>query len=218
MTLTGNQKRKWLRLKQEIIKRPFLAYKIGLTTKEIENVFSDFFPNGERIEEVDGLLIAERDKKIERLRPTLTAIVGHRGSVQFADKVGTDGMTIKYIIDKKSRTLSHDLISDIEIFLSYISDFEVSIENQNDANNYIANRADRLKLSTMRVANRLNALFPYFDTVKQRDKKAKKPYPKFSADYYEIEYLQSGLTEAIAALDKIKLEIDTIIENLLEVG
>jgi len=187
MILSGGQKRKWLRLKQEIIKRPFLAYKVGLTTSEVDSFFASTFPPSERIDEIDKLLIAERDKKIERLRPTLTKVVGKRVSVRFAEKVGTDGITIKYIIDKKSRPLSHDLISDIEIFLSYISDFEVSLENQNDAKNYIVNRVDTLKLSIVQIVNSLNWLSPYFEDLKHGDKKVKKQFIKSTADKYRVD-------------------------------
>lgn len=217
MSTKAAQKAKWHRLRNEIIKRPFLAYKIGLTSSEVESFCSDIMPSNEKIEEVAVLLQKERLKSIERLRPTLVKAVGNRGSVQFADKIDTDGMTIKYIIDGNIKRLpSHDLISRIENHLSYLTDFEVSIENLNDEKIFLANKVDGLRLSILKVISSLNGLDFLFDELKLADKKHKKSFGSPTASEWKINELQRMLNNAVTDLEKIRLEVQLIVKDYTE--
>ena len=216
MALTGTEKAKWVRLKKEIIKRPFLAYKIGLTSTEVDTLFSTGVPTKQKIEEIDKLLLEVRQINVERLRPTLTRVVGNRGSVQFAEKIDTDGMTIKYIIDNKSMKVpSHDLISKIENHLSYITDFEVSLENQNDEKLFVPNKVDSLKFATLNIVRDLNGLSSFYDDLKIIDKKHKKPFASYKPEQWKINQLQRTLDTSISSLEKIRLEVETIIKEYI---
>ncbi len=216
--LSGSQKTRWNRLKGEILKRPFLAFTIGLSKQEVEKLFSGGFPTQERLEEIYVLLMNERDKKIERLRNTLTKVVGHRGSAQFAEKVGTDGMTIKYIIDRKNRKPPNfDLIARIEIYLSYVSDFEVSLENQYEADNYLENTVDHLQVQALKIAESIRELNLYFATLKKFDKKSKSQSILGKSETWQLGHLQHSIKSAIDELREIENEVDIIINDLLDV-
>jgi hypothetical protein len=214
MKLSGGDKTKWNRIKSEIVKRPFIAYSIGLTSKEITELFSNAIPTKEKIEEIDKRLIADRAKKTERLRPFLTDLVDNRGSVKFAEKVETDGMTIKYIIDGKSKKPpSYDLISRIEITLSQLTDFTVSLENLNDEKNFVPSRVDSLKLKTVDITNRLFSLTQYFNHLKAIKKIETKPKELYSSDNWQISNLKSGLKSAIHDLEEVSSKLNILIEN-----
>ena len=217
MALTGTEKSKWVRLRKEIVKRPFLAYEIGLTASEVETYFSGVVPTKQKIEEIDKLLLIKRQKNVERFRATLTIAVGNRGAVQFAEKIDSDGMTIKYIIDNKAvKVPSHDLISRIENHLSYITDFEVSIENQNDEKLFVPNKVDNLKLSTITIVNNLNGLSSFYDDLKIADKKHKKGFATYKPGECRINQLQKTLDTSISDLEKIRLEVQTIIKEYID--
>jgi hypothetical protein len=217
MALTGIEKTKWIRLKKEIVKRPFLAYRIGLTSEEIESYFSGGIPTKERIEEIDKLLLQVRQKNVERLRTTLTLVVGNRGSVQFAEKIDSDGMTIKYIIDKKTTKIpGHDLISKIENHLSYITEFEVSIENQSDEKLFVPNKIDKIKISTHNIVDKLNGLSPFYEDLKIADKKLKRGFTTIKPEQWRINNLQRTLDSSISELEKIRLEVETIIKEYID--
>lgn len=214
MELTSAEKTKWARLKAEFIKRPFLAYKIGLSATEIGSYFSGIDPISEKVKEIDKLLLVERQKKVDRLRPTLKKIVGPRGSVHFAEKIDADGMTIKYILDNKSAKVpSHDLLSKIEIYLSYLTDFEVSVENLHDEKNFVSTKIDNLKLNVAHIISNLNNLYPYFETLKMADKKKKKTNSKGLSEKWQLDQLNNTLSSSIEKLDKIRQEVEVLVKD-----
>lgn len=215
MSLTTPQKNKWRRLKAEIIKRPFIAYSIGLTSKDIDELFFDGFPSLDRLERLQQADILLREEKTDRLRPTLIRVVGSRGSVQFANKIGTDGMSIKYIIDKRyKRTPSHDLIAKIEILLNYICEFEVSLEYQSESKVFLINKIDKLALESERVASSLRMLPEYLQKLKPFDKNKNATY------YYRDSYVKTSLIycldKAISDLEGIRLDVEVVIESYIE--
>lgn len=215
MKLSGGDKAKWNRIKSEIIKRPFIAYSIGLSSKELNDLFSDEEPTKEQIDELDKRLITDRANKTERLRPFLADLVDHRGSVKFAEKVETDGMTIKYIIDKKSKKPpSYDLISRIELTLNQLTEFAISIENLNDKKNHVPNKVDGLKLKTVDIANRLFSLTQHFNYLRAAKKIEIKKTDFYTSDNWQIGSLKSGIESSIRELEEVKKQLNILIENL----
>lgn len=214
--LSGAQKAKWHRLKGEIIKRPLLAFTIGLDKNEAQTILSNGFPDQKRLDEIDSLLIEERKRKTERLRSTLTRVVGHRGSGKFAEKIGTDGMTIKYIIDRRGKKVpSFDLIAKIEIHLSYVTDFEISFENQPDAIKYLEKSTECLRTRTFKVADELKALNLHFIELNRFDKKSKQHFVVSQRDSWKINHLQYVIKSAIDELNSVQANIETIITDYL---
>ncbi len=216
MAANGQHAQKWARIKKDMLERPFLAFKIGLTPEEVEVYFGEGRPSPQRILEIDQLLDQEQAKKIARMQPVLAKLVGPRGASQFAEKMGLDGMTIKYIIEGNSRLLGHDMISKIEVFLSYITDFIVSLENQQDTKYHIRLQANRLKLSTEKVATKLQSVLPYFDDLPVRDKKSKKVFGKYPGDDFKIRQLESTLKHSITALQEVQAELNDLVEHFIQ--
>ena len=217
MELSGSEKTKWLRLKGEIVKRPFLAYTIGLSQEDVNSLFSENWPSKEKLSYIDQQLQKVKEQKVERLRPFLTKVVGNRGSSQFGEKVGVDGMTIKYIIDDRSKKVpSFDLISRIEIFLSYSVAYEVSLENQNDLINYVSNKVDMLKTDTFKVADDIRGLNHNFDVLKLLDKQQKKSFGNPKSDDWRLSQLRSTISSSINKLVDIQSAIKILIDNFTE--
>ncbi len=217
MDLNGSEKTKWFRLKGEIIKRPFLAYTIGLNQEDINFLFSDNLPSKDKLNYIDKELLRTKEEKVERLRPSLTKFVGHRGSAIFGEKVGVDGMTIKYIIDDRSpKVPSFDLISRIEIFLHYATGYEVSLENQSDLVNYVSNKVDLLKMDTCKVADDLIGLNHNFDVLKLMDKKQRKSYGSTPSEDWRLNQLRGTLGASINKLVDIQSSIKILIDNFTE--
>ncbi|RLJ69206.1 hypothetical protein [Pedobacter alluvionis] len=215
MELTTPQKGKWKRLKAEIIERPFIAYSMGLSPKDIERLFLGGYPTLKELDELLAKMLDVREAKIERLRPVLTRVVGHRGSAQFAAKIHTDSMSIKYIIDKRYKSVpSHDLISRIEIYLNYLCDFELSLEYQTEAKLFFSGKIEELSLKASKVSASINTLPGYLEKIKVFDKKNTSQH---YGDKYAIGSLTYHLDKAIEDLQEMRLEVETILENLIDV-
>lgn len=211
MTLNTAQKGKWRRLKSEIIKRPFIAFAIGIKKEDIDRLFYADFPSLEEMEEIHSKNLQLRELNIDRLRPTLTKIVGNRGSVQFADKIGTDSMSIKYIIDKRYKQVpSHDLIAKIEIYLNYLCGFDVSLEYQAEHKTYFAEKTDQLSIEVAKISNSLNYVPGYLQKLKAFDKNNNAGHYK---DDYAITSLTYTLDKSIEDLQEIRLQVETILET-----
>lgn len=214
MNLTATEKTSWSKIKSELLKRPLLLFRIGLNQTETSNLLTNTYPDKQTLSFIKEELTKIRLENTERLKTSLTDIVNHRGSTTIAKKIGTDGMTIKYIVDgkQKKQPPSHDLISKIELYLSYKMDYEISLENKQDEVRYLPNEIDRLKLSTQEVGLIIVESKRGFDKLQQLKKGNHKENTK-TLDYYEINRLKHQLRRAIETLENIESKTLQIIEN-----
>ena len=216
MELTGTQKNKWLKLKAEIIKRPFLAFIAQLSFDEINAFLQNEFPTAERLEEINKLLLSDREKKTERLQPLLLKKVGHRGSVKLANKLGVSDTTIKKIIDKKSTAPpSYDLLGNIEMYLFYTSDYKLSIEHLNVSKDYVGNKVSQAKGDIEKIICTLRWIVEFADELKEADKKVKHYFGEKKPNTWIIEQIQTKIDTSIEELKNIKSDIETLAEDFI---
>lgn len=213
MNLSPSQKSSWSKIKTDILKRPLLLFRIGLNHSESSNILSDNYPEKSTFEYIKEELIKIRVENINRLKPALNDFVNHRGSNKIAKKIGTDGMTIKYIIDGKlnKRLPSHDLISKIEIYLSYKVNYDISLENKQDELKYLPNKIDELKLLNQAAIQHILETKMGFDKLKMLKKHDIKENVKI-LDLWEISSLKYHLRNAIETLEQIETDTHQLIE------
>ncbi|MCX6318117.1 MAG: hypothetical protein NTW29_12560 [Bacteroidetes bacterium] len=218
MELTGPSKTKWLKIKADIIKRPFLSFIIKLSENEMITYFiNDQFPDKERIEEIYRTLINDRKNKANKLKDILATKVGHRGSVRFANKIGVSDTTIRNIIDKKYKfPPSYDILCKIETYLSYTTKFQVSLEHLNIANSFVSETIDQLKEEALKIFDIFKWIAFHLDELKLADKHIKHYFGDKKANKLTIGQIQRNIEKAIEDLSNLKLDIDTLVQDFCE--
>lgn len=218
MELTGATKTKWLKLKTEIIKRPFLAYVAKLSESEVRSYFIEsLLPTKSRLEEIAKTLIIDRECKTEKLRKILATKVGHRGSVRFANKLGISDGTIRNIIDRKYKSPpSYELLGQIETYLLYTDNYEVSLEHLNITKSFVSQKIDQLKEETYRISENVKWVTSHLDELKLSDKQTKQYFGNKKANRWTINQIQNNIDASIEQLKSLKLDIDTLIEDFCE--
>jgi hypothetical protein len=214
MELTNAQKSKWRHLKADVLKRPFTAFGIGLLPADIDRLFYGALPTIRELDELGRRMEELKEKNVQRLRPTLTQVVGHRGSAQFAEKIGTDSMSIKYIIDNRYKKVpSHELIAKIEIYLNYLCDYEISLEYQNEARSYFLTKIEAMNLKANAIATDVNELPAMVIKLQPFDKKNTSYGYR---DRWAIGGLFYKLDKSIAELQALRLELESVATNLID--
>jgi len=214
MELSNAQKSKWRHLKADVLKRPFIAFGIGLVPADIDRLFYGALPTIEELELLSSRTEELKEKNVQRLRPTLTQVVGHRGSAQFAEKIGTDSMSIKYIIDNRCKKApSHELIAKVEIYLNYLCDYEISLEYQNEARSYFSTKIETMFLKVNAIAADVHELPAMVNKLL--------PFDKRNTSYgYRDRWAVGGLfyklDKSVAELQALRLELDSVAANLID--
>ena len=174
-------------------------------------------PSRDRLNEIDKTLLLDREAKTEKLRKLLSMKVGPRGSVRFANKLGVSDGTIRSIVDKKYKSPpSYDLLGQIEIYLSYTENYEVSLEHRSIGKSFVSEKIDQLKEESEKVSENLKWVSSHLEELKLANKKIKHQFGDKKANRWTIDQIQNNIDKAIEQLKNLKMDVDTLIEDFCD--
>lgn len=129
MELTKQQlKNRWIDIKKQIKERPLLAYRVNIPLEKWDEYMLSV-PNESEINRIYNAIQEDRKVKTSRIRVGLSKIVGYRESAEYGRKSGVSDSYISNIIEGKKEMVGYDVINRLEIFLSLVTEFEISIDN-----------------------------------------------------------------------------------------
>jgi len=149
--------RRWTDIKRLLRNRPLLAYKAKIPLEEWNN-YMHSTPSNEEIQRIYDVVQEDRKEKTLRIKAELSKMVGYRESKEFSRKCGVSDTSIKDIIEGKKVKAGYEIIDKLELFISRVnSDFETSLENPLDTDQYVKDEFEEVRSSVLRVSNNLKS-------------------------------------------------------------
>lgn len=192
MELTQQQlKNRWVDIKKQIKERPLLAYRVNIPLEKWD-AYMLSVPEDSEINRIYEAIQEDRKVKTLRLKLALSKIVGYRESAEYSRKSGVSDSYISAIIEGKKEMVGYDVINRLELFLSLVSDFEISIENPLTTKEFSQQLMDDIRKDLGTVINSFERLNNELYQIGRNMKIPDNPYsfsikkPEDTIEYYLV--------------------------------
>lgn len=211
----GNVSRsKWRLLRNELLKRPLLVPKIGMSLEQFESYMNGKLPTVKQVEQYDKVLYNDKVEKCRRIREELSKIVGHRESVLYAEKIHVSSTIVRNLLDAKGPIPGYDTLIKFEVYLNRVTGFPISIENLHLAEKVIPDRIENIATTIFEVCDALRMVGTYVYKVKSMAENEKQR-PVSSRDLQGFSSYEDILKYQHEKLAKVHEELKIIKEIYL---